>query len=202
MKIGIFGGTFSPPHKGHFSAASCFRETFSLDRLLIVPAALPPNKAGIPILDGEKRIEMCRLAFSEIPGCEISPMELDRGGTSYTYLTLEALSSPDDELYLLMGTDMFLTLGTWRRPDRILSLATVVAAGRFSDPETRKAMEKTREDLLNSYKGKIVFLDNPIVEVSSTFLRDKIAAGEDTGEWLSDSVREYIEKEKLYDDNR
>lgn len=201
MKLGVFGGTFSPPHKGHVAAAACFKETFGLDRLLIVPAAVAPNKEGKDVLPALHRVAMCRLAFDGIPSCEVSEIELARGGTSYTYLTLAELSSPDVELYLLMGSDMFLTLGSWRRPEEILRLATVVVAGRVNDPGTLREMEKTREELLSEYGGKIAFLENPVVEVSSTFLRAKIAAGEDTGNWLTAPVREYIEKEKLYDDN-
>ena len=201
MKLGIFGGTFSPPHKGHVAAAACFRETFGLDRLLVVPAAVAPNKEGKDILPAGHRVAMCRLAFDGIPSCEVSEIELARGGTSYTYLTLAELSAPGVELYLLMGSDMFLTLGTWRRPEEILRLATVVVAGRVNDPGTLREMEKTREELLSKYGGKIAFLDNPVVEVSSTFLREKIAAGEETENWLCPSVRDYIEKEKLYDDN-
>lgn len=201
MKLGVFGGTFSPPHKGHVAAAACFKETFGLDRLLIVPAAVAPNKEGKDVLPALHRVAMCRLAFDGIPSCEVSEIELARGGTSYTYLTLGELSSPDVELYLLMGSDMFLTLGSWRRPEEILRLATVVVAGRVSEPGTLREMEKTREELLSEYGGKIAFLENPVVEVSSTFLREKIAAGEDTGNWLTAPVREYIEKEKLYDDN-
>ena len=199
MKLGIFGGTFSPPHKGHVNAAACFQRTFALDSLLIVPAAIPPNKAGDEILPARHRVKMCELAFSGIPGCAVSDLELARGGTSYTYLTLSELTAPGRELYLLMGSDMFLTLGSWRRPDEILRLATVVAAGRMNDPGDREAMIRTREKLLAAYGGDVRLLDNPVTEVSSTFLREKIAAGEDTAAWLSDSVRNYIEKEKLYD---
>ena len=202
MKLGIFGGTFSPPHKGHVNAAVCFQKTFSLDKLLIVPAAIPPNKAGDEILSALHRVRMCELAFAGIPGCEVSDLELRRGGTSYTYLTLAELSAEGRELYLLMGSDMFATLSTWRNPETILKLATVVAAGRLTDPADGEAMKQTREKLLAEYGGDIRLLDNPVTEVSSTFLREKIASGADTSEWLSEPVRRYIEKEKLYDLHR
>ena len=202
MKLGIFGGTFSPPHKGHVNAAACFQKTFALDKLLIVPAALPPNKARDEILSAHHRTEMCKLAFADVPNCEVSDIELKRGGTSYTYLTLSELSGPGVELYLLMGSDMFLTLGSWRKPEEILRLATVVAAGRLNDPGDGEAMKRERDRLLAAYGGVIRFLDNPVTEISSTFLRDKIAAGEDTSEWLTGPVRRYIEEEKLYDVHR
>ena len=198
MRVGIFGGTFSPPHKGHVNAAACFKNAFDLDKLLIVPASVPPNKEGTEILPAKHRVEMCKLAFAGIPDCEVSEIELKRGGTSYTYLTLSELSAPDRELYLLMGSDMFLTLGSWRRPDEILRLATVVAAGRVNDRETGEEMVRTRERLLSLYGGDIRFLDNPVVEVSSTFLREKISSGQDTSAWLTEPVSNYIRKENLY----
>ena len=199
MRIGIFGGTFSPPHNGHFNAAESFKRETALDSLLIVPAAVPPNKEGLDLLPARHRLAMCKLAFAKIPGCEVSSIELDRGGTSYTFETLTALSAPDRELYLLMGTDMFLTLDTWRRPDEILRLATVVVASRTFYPETDEAIKKKRESLLSLYGGNIEFLKNRIFDVSSTFLREKITAGEDVSAWLDDEVIKYIEKEKLYD---
>ena len=199
MRIGIFGGTFSPPHNGHVNAAESFKRETALDSLLIVPAAVPPNKEGLDLLPARHRLAMCKLAFARIPGCEVSSIELDRGGTSYTFETLTALSAPDRELYLLMGTDMFLTLDTWRRPDEILRLATVVVASRTFYPETDEAIKKKRESLLSLYGGNIEFLKNRIFDVSSTFLREKITAGEDVSAWLDDEVIKYIEKEKLYD---
>ena len=198
MKLGVFGGTFSPPHKGHVNAAACFQKTFALDKLLVVPAASPPNKAGDEILSARHRVRMCELAFAGIPGCEVSDLELRRGGTSYTYLTLTELAAKGRDLYLLMGSDMFFTLSTWRNPETILRLATVVAAGRLTDPEEGEVLKKTRERLLAEFGGDIRLLDNPVTEVSSTFLREKIASAADTSEWLSAPVRQYIEKEKLY----
>ena len=141
---------------------------------------------------------MCKLAFARLDGCEVSSIELDRGGTSYTYQTLTELSGVDRELYLLVGTDMFLTMDTWRRPDEILRLARIVVASRSLDPETQTAIENKRRELLALYKGEIVFLKNRIYDVSSTFLREKIEAGEDVSLWLDDDVRNYIEKENLY----
>ena len=198
MRVGIFGGTFSPPHNGHIAAAKCFKEAMDLDTLLIVPASVPPNKEGLDILPAQHRLAMCKLAFAQLDGCEVSSIELDRGGTSYTYQTLTELSGVDRELYLLVGTDMFLTMDTWRRPDEILRLARIVVASRSLDPETQTAIENKRRELLALYKGEIVFLKNRIYDVSSTFLREKIGAGEDVSLWLDDDVRNYIEKENLY----
>ena len=198
MRTGIFGGTFSPPHLGHVRAAACFQKELGLDELLVIPAFVPPNKADATILPGEHRLAMCRLAFDGIPGCAVSDLELRRGGTSYTVLTLRELERADRELFLLVGTDMFLTLSHWREPGEIFSRATVVAAGRFSDPTLKRETEKTKSALEKEYGARIVLLDNPITEISSTLLRKRIAARADLSEWLPAKVEEYIRKENLY----
>ena len=99
MRLGIYGGTFSPPHKGHVEAAEAFSREMKLDKLLIIPTFVPPHKTTADDATPEQRLEMCRLAFSHIKNAEISDMEIKRGGTSYTYLTLEELSSRDVELF-------------------------------------------------------------------------------------------------------
>ena len=198
MRTGIFGGTFSPPHIGHVRAAACFQSALSLDELLVIPAFVPPNKIDSSILPPEKRLAMCRLAFDGIPGCTVSDIELRRGGTSYTVLTLRELERSDRELFLLVGTDMFLTLSRWRSPEEIFSRATIVAAGRFSDPTLKRDTEKAKAALEKEYGARIVLLDNPITEISSTFLREKILTGDDLSAWLPEKVEAYIRKENLY----
>ena len=119
-KIGIYGGTFNPPHLGHVLAAKAAKEALGLDKVLLVPDAQPPHKAlpeGSP--SPEQRVEMARLAAEGEPWLEVSALELSRPGKSYTSDTLRALSGkyPGDTLYLLMGTDMFLSLHTWHEPE-------------------------------------------------------------------------------------
>lgn len=136
MKIGIYGGTFNPPHLGHITAARTVFELLKLDQLLLIPAGMPPHKdlpAGSPTPD--QRLEMTRLAGEQIglgDRVQVLDMELRREGRSFTSDTLRQLREehPDDELWLLMGTDMFLTLQHWHEPEKILSLAGIAAFGR------------------------------------------------------------------------
>ena len=125
MKIGIYGGTFNPPHTGHLHAAKQAVQILDLDKLLLIPDRIAPHKeipAGSPV--PQQRLEMLRIAAAGEPKMEVSDIELKREGASYSYLTVEALREiyPDAELYLLMGTDMFLSFDTWMNPERITRL--------------------------------------------------------------------------------
>ena len=116
MRTGVFGGTFNPVHNGHIHLARTYFDALRLDRMLVIPTCLPPHKPGEQLADGADRLAMCRLAFDGLPGFEASDIELRRGQKSYTVDTLEQLAKeyPDDGFYLIMGSDMFLTLTGWR----------------------------------------------------------------------------------------
>ena len=152
MKIGIYGGTFNPPHLGHLTAARAVFEMLGLDRLLLIPAGMPPHKAmptGSPT--AAQRLEMTRLAAEQLGlgnRVQTLDMELNREGKSYTADTLELLKQqyPEDELWLLMGTDMFLTLQVWRQPEKILALAGIAAFGR-TEADTEELFAVQREYL-------------------------------------------------------
>ena len=132
-RIGIFGGSFNPPHLGHLLAVREFQKALSLDRVLLIPAATPPHKtlsANSP--SARERFEMTVLAAAQLPFSLVSDLEIQRQGASYTADTLEELhrSYPDDELFLLMGTDMFLSFDSWYQPKKICSLARIAMAHR------------------------------------------------------------------------
>ena len=151
MKIGVYGGTFNPPHLGHVTAARAVSELLKLDKLLFIPAGLPPHK---PLPEGtpspEQRLEMTRLAAEQTGlGDRVETLDLEilREGRSYTSETLELLRQqyPDDELWLLMGTDMFLTIQTWHDPASIFELAGIAAFGRTEeDTEELFAVQRDR----------------------------------------------------------
>ena len=204
MKIGIFGGTFNPPHLGHITAA---REAFALlglDRLLLIPVGLPPHKelpAGSPT--AAQRLEMTRLAAEATElgdRVEVLDLELRREGRSYTSDTLAALKAqyPEDELWLLMGTDMFLSLQTWHEPERVLSLVNIAAFGRRA-ADTESSFAVQREYLCRTWpQANIRTLSiSGVVEVSSTELREKLKAGQGS-ELLAPAVYGYILREGLY----
>ena len=202
MKIGIYGGTFNPPHLGHIAAARAVMETLRLDRLLLVPAGLPPHKAlpeGSPT--AEQRLELARLAGEQIGDrVETLDLELRREGRSYTADTLAELRAryPEDELWLLMGTDMFLTLHTWHEPERILSLAGIAAFGR-TEEDAEELLDSQREFLYRSFPQARIFTlrVSGVVEVSSTELRAALARG--GGEnLLAPAVYGRVLRDKLY----
>ena len=175
MKIGIYGGTFNPPHLGHVTAARAAAELLKLDKLLLVPAGLPPHKnlpAGSPT--PQQRLEMTRLAAEQtgLGGrVEVADLEVHREGKSYTSDTLAALKAryPDDELWLLMGTDMFLTLQAWHAPEEIFALAGIAAFGR-TEADTEELFAPQRDYLYKTYpQARLFTLTIPgVVDVSST----------------------------------
>ena len=197
-KIGIYGGTFNPPHIGHVSAAESFSAAVAFDKLIIMPDFLPPHKRFESSVSAEDRLNMCRLAFSHIKNAEISDLEIKRGGKSYTAVTLEELSSPDTELYFLCGTDMFLTLGEWYAPERIFKSATICYIRRENDIEIAKRIKELFEHYKKKYSAKILEITGQIVEISSSDVRAALENREQKSVFLPESVSEYIAQKGLY----
>ncbi|MBQ7230108.1 MAG: nicotinate (nicotinamide) nucleotide adenylyltransferase, partial [Oscillospiraceae bacterium] len=161
-RIGIYGGTYSPPHIGHIRAAEYAIETCKLDRLLLIPTGVSPHKAMAAGASSEDRLHMLELSARQIRGAEVSDMEIRREGSSYTVDTLRALKGayPDSELVLLMGTDMFLSFLSWREPEAIMKLATLAVfcrgekgeKARVSDIELRREGRSYTVDTLRSVR--------------------------------------------------
>ena len=203
MKIGIYGGTFNPPHLGHLAAARAAVEALGLDKLLLIPAAVPPHKE-LPDCTPtpEHRLAMTELMADAMllpKVVEVSRLELDRMGTSYTSDTLEELHRqyPDGELWLLMGTDMYLTLHQWHDPASILKRAGICAFGRAEgDDESVFAPQQAYLEQTYGAKTRRIVLPD-LVEVSSTQLRGQLAGGQG-GEQLLPAVYGYILRHGLY----
>ena len=201
MKIGIYGGTFNPPHLGHMAAAKAAVAALGLDKLLLIPAAIPPHKAlpsGTPAQ--EHRLAMVE-KWADVMGghVEVSALELEREGKSYTSDTLRAIRQtyPDAELWLLMGTDMFLTLHLWHEPEVILSLAGICAFGR-TEQDGEALFAPQREHLQKNFDAKITTITLPgLVDISSTRLREQLENG-GGGQYLLPSVYGYILMHRLY----
>ena len=201
LKLGIYGGTFSPPHLAHVNAAESFYNAVCPDKLLIIPDYLPPHKQIDGLVTAEDRLEMCKLAFGHIKNVEVSDMEIRRGGRSYTYETLEALYSTDTDLFLLCGTDMFLTLDEWRNPERIFELSTIAYVRRESDTKiSDEIVEKTRF-YKQKFNAKIIEVPIEAVELSSSLVRDALKFSKNTQQLLPKEVNKYIEERGLYRDN-
>ena len=201
MKIGIYGGTFNPPHLGHMAAAQAAVAALGLDKLLLIPAAIPPHKAlpsGTP--PQEERLAMVE-KWADVMGghVEVSALELEREGKSYTSDTLRAIRQtyPQAELWLLMGTDMFLTLHLWHEPEVILSLAGICAFGR-TEQDGEALFAPQREHLQKDFDAKITTITLPgLVDISSTRLREQLENG-GGGQYLLPSVYGYILMHRLY----
>lgn len=198
-RLGVYGGTFNPPHIGHRHAAGAFVEEAALDRLLVIPDYLPPHKEYAGGATAEERLAMTRIAFAGIPRTEVSDMELCRGGKSYTSDTLAALSAPGRELFFLTGTDMFLTLPAWHEPERIFALATIACIRREDDPHLEKEIAARAAEYRMTFGAKILLLRAPAIEVSSSELRTGLAAREPAAlRLLPDGVADYIGTRGLY----
>ena len=198
IRIGIYGGTFSPPHNGHIAAAKAFMEQMWLDFLYVIPTATPPHKEMDVPVDAAHRLEMCRLAFADVEGVYVSDMEMRRGGRSYTVDTLRELTGEDRRLFLLCGTDMMLTLDQWREPEEIFKLSYPVYIRREKDALLDKMIVQKIADYNQKY-GKVVrrIVTEPI-ELSSNLVREKMKNGEDVSGLIPASVEKYIRDNHLY----
>jgi len=198
MRVGIYGGTFSPVHSGHVAAARAFMEQMWLDILYVIPAGIPPHKTMEGDATPAQRLEMCRLAFAGMEGVIVSDLEIRRAGKSYTVDTLRELYDPDGRLFLLMGTDMLLTLDQWREPEEIFRLSYPVYIRREHDTALDATIVQKITDYQNAY-GKVVRrIVAPAIELSSTDIREAIASGAPIDRLVPPAVAAYIQANGLY----
>lgn len=198
LRVGIYGGAFAPIHVGHVAAAKAFMEQMWLDVLFVIPTGTSPHKQMSAGASDQDRLEMCRRAFEGIEGVIVSDLEIRRQGKSYTVDTLRELTADDRRLFLLCGTDMILTLDTWRDPDGIFKLSYPVYIRRESDESLdEKLIEKVTE-YRNRYGKNVVKIKAPAIEVSSSEVRERIERGEDIEALVPPAVAEYIKEKGLY----
>ena len=201
FKLGIYGGTFNPPHNGHIHAAENFIKTCKLDKLLIMPALIPPHKQ---VNDDSPfaRLEMTKLAFSTskyYPDVlSVSDYEITNKQISYTYKTLEHFASSDTELYFLCGTDMFVSLGSWKNPARIFELATIVLARRENDISDTIRIQEAKQSFSVMYQPRIVEINYTPMPISSTEVREAVNNGQSLTGMVPDCVAGYIRQYNLY----
>lgn len=199
IRIGVYGGTFAPVHNGHLAAAKAFIEQMQLDILYVIPTAIPPHKQIGASDDPKHRYRMCELAFWNEEKVLVSDMEIARGGKSYTVDTLRALSGEDRRLFLLIGTDMMLTLDGWRESEEIFKLCYPIYVRREgSDPILESRIVAKNNLYLEKY-GKIArrLMVEPIT-LSSTEIRQRVREGKSISQLVPRVVEEYIEKHGLY----
>ena len=203
--IGIYGGTFDPVHRGHINAALNFIHTLGLDTLYLIPAAIPPHKRIDAADNPETRLEMLHLACRQLPGYGdrilVSDYEIRMAGKSYTVNTLEHFYRPENEITFLCGTDMFLTLAQWYRPERIFELARIAFMRREQhDPATDARIEACTRRYREQFHASIVEISGEIIEISSSVLRSALAGknGIDPAQYLPEPVLSYIRAHHLY----
>ena len=201
MRIGIYGGTFNPPHKGHIRLAQTMLSDARLDKIIIIPAGIPPHKESSELADDKTRLEMCALAFSG-EHFEISDIEIKRDGKSFTVDTVKELREtyPDDELFLIIGSDMLLSFDRWYRYKDILKEVTLCVATR-EDEISRDKLSAFACDVLGLDSGELIASEISAFECSSTDVRKSLKEAGNTEELLSDAVRGYIMKNELYTDS-
>ena len=190
-RLGVFGGTFDPPHVGHLALAEWAREELGLDRVLFVPAGSPPHKRP-GRTPAARRLAMTRLAVRGNPAFVVEPMETRRRGPSYTVDTLAALAArhPGAKLWLLVGADMYATIGRWRDPAGIARNASVAVAARPGFSRPRRAAWAGR--------GRVRWLGNPALDVSSSAVRDLARSGRSLRYLVPPAVERYIVAHELY----
>ena len=192
--IGILGGTFNPPHRGHIALARHAKIELGLDRVLLMPANSAPHKGEREDPGPQRRFEMCRLAVRDEAPLEACGLEIERGGQSYTVDTLRAIHASHEEakLTFIVGADMARTLPSWREPRALVELADLAVAERE---------DAGREEVLRALgplRASVRFLKMPLVEVSSSRVRERVAAGEQVEDLVGPTVAEYIAEHGLY----
>ncbi len=197
MRLGLLGGTFNPPHIGHLICAQEALLAFGLDRVLLVPAGVPPHKAVESDPGVEERIAMCEAAVAGDERLGVSRADADRDGPAYTVELLRSLraAAPDDELWFIVGGDMAHSLTTWHEPEAVLALARLAVAER--EELGREAIVARLAGLAGA-RERVAFFAMPRVDISSTLVRRRVAAGEPIRYLVPDAVAEHVARRGLY----
>lgn len=197
-RIAVFGGSFDPVHTEHVRVAEAAIESLSLDRLIVMPAFAPPHKPGKVLSPDADRLEMCRLAFTNVEKAEVSDYEISRGGTSYTYLTCRYFREkyPSAEIFWLVGTDMLRDFPTWKNPQDILENVTLAVCARN---EAVGWAQKEQADFYNRFGKNFAVVGYNGEPVSSTKIRVLAGAGMRLTGIVPETVASYIQEKKLYE---
>ena len=193
LRIGMFGGSFDPPHIAHFFCARVAAEKLGLDRLLVIPAAHQPHKLEGPFASSELRCQMVRVLIADDPLFELSTLEIDREGISYTVDTLQDLAvafpDPQCERYCLIGSDAFAEIDNWKDTKTIFQLARIVVLIRSGEGE---------DELRSKWADRAIRIDIPKFEISSTDIRERIAQGLPVNLVVGEAVDRIIQEHNLY----
>ena len=200
-RTAVFGGSFNPIHYGHLLLADEVLDALALDRILFVPAAIPPHKSPAYLAPAADRYAMVELAVAGHPKFAVSDLELRRAGPSYTVDTLEALRIPREDVFLIVGSETFLDLLTWREPRRVARLARIVVVPRVGsafDPESDAVRKVVREIGLEAIDEEPLIVRATSLPISASDLRRRVREGRSVAYRLPESVAAYIQAKRLY----
>jgi nicotinate-nucleotide adenylyltransferase len=200
MKLGVLGGTFDPVHRGHLAMAGEARESLGLDKVLMVPAGRPVSVKKASLTGAQHRLAMLRLAVADEPHLEVSTIETDRPGPSYTVDTMAALRErygTAAEIYFILGDDSLAQLPAWHEPRRLIKLCRLAAVPRPGYP--RPDLEAL-EAKLPGIAARVTLLTGPHLDISATDIRARAARGESIADLVPEPVAVYIKMQELYQD--
>ncbi|HWT74226.1 MAG TPA: nicotinate-nucleotide adenylyltransferase [Mobilitalea sp.] len=197
-KVGIMGGTFNPIHFGHLFLAENAYEQLGLDKILFMPSKNPPHKQKPEEVTQKQRVDMLQLAIQDNPHFELSTLELDREGMTYTADTLTLLTSQnlDTQYYFIVGADSLLYMQDWKDPQRIFDHCIVVAACR--DQVDKKQLYQQAELLEKTFHANITMIEMPVIQIASRVIRERLEKKQSVRYHIPDAVNEYIMKNGLY----
>lgn len=197
-KIGILGGSFDPIHNGHLTIAQSAYQDFNLDEIWLIPAGNSPNKDSTKMTNAVVRAKMTALAVKDIPYFKLSTYEVDKEGTSYTYLTLIDLKKqfPDIDFYFIMGADSLDYFETWKHPEIICQKAVILVAVREEMDLT--GIKEKIEQIKKMFHAEIYSLSCPKIDISSSEIRANMRTGKDISNMVPQAVADYIREHKLY----
>jgi len=199
MRVGIFGGTFDPIHLGHLAVARSIQSSLGLDNVVFVPAGQPWLKADTPVSRVEDRVQMLRLALARRRALELSTIEADRPGPSYTVDTMETLQrqlGSDADFFFLLGSDALMDIAKWKEPQRLIQLCQLVA---FARPGFGLPTMEALEVAVPGISMRVVFAEVPQVNIRATDIRRRIAEGRSIQRLVPRAVERYILEHGLYE---
>ncbi|MFO7446285.1 MAG: nicotinate-nucleotide adenylyltransferase [Ignavibacteriaceae bacterium] len=186
--VGIFGGTFDPIHNGHLLTALSVKEARDLDKIIFMPAFISPHKTEKQHSDPVHRLEMVKLAVKGVSYFDVSDYEINKKDVSYTIDTIKELKKSYSSIELIIGYDNLLVFDTWKDPGQIFNMAKVIVLKRGSDDAKKR----------NKYFDKAIFAETPVIEISSTAVRERVKNNLPIDFFVTGKVKEYIYKHNLY----
>ncbi|MSP78966.1 MAG: nicotinate-nucleotide adenylyltransferase [Dehalococcoidia bacterium] len=197
MRLGVFGGTFDPIHLGHLIIAEEARSQMNLEKVLFIPTGHPYLRPAQPSASGRDRLAMVRLAIQDNPAFEASSVEIDRQGPTYSVDTLEALQKlygAGTESFFIVGQDAFLEIPAWKSPDRLVSMCTIAVVRRPG----MASLQRDGEWSLGSAKANVTVIDAPLIGISGTEIRRRVAHDISVRYWVPPAVENYMRTHTLY----